>query len=87
MRSTDILVTVHGAGETNMAWMKPCSVVLEVFPWAFYYDYFGSLAGKIMQHNDMKCSTILDMFDFLRMSSMVMCFVSLYGLFLPVLLQ
>lgn len=30
MRATDILITVHGAGETNMAWMKPCSVVIEV---------------------------------------------------------
>ena len=30
MRATDILLTVHGAAETNIAWMHPCSVVLEV---------------------------------------------------------
>ena len=30
MRATDILLTVHGAAETNIAWMHPCSTVLEV---------------------------------------------------------
>lgn len=45
MRSTDVLLTGHGAGNANIAWMKPCSIVIEVFPWAFYIpNYFGSLA-------------------------------------------
>lgn len=43
----DILLTVHGAGETNLIFMKPCSVVIELFPFGFdFSDYFGSLAKK-----------------------------------------
>jgi hypothetical protein len=45
MREIDVLVLAHGAAEVNIAWMKPCSVLIEVFPWAFFIpDYFGNLA-------------------------------------------
>jgi YHS domain-containing protein len=45
MRSTDIILTVHGAALTNIAFMKPCSIVLEVFPFAYHYPkYYGNLA-------------------------------------------
>ena len=48
MHSLDIAITVHGAGETNIAFMKPCSIVIEVFPYGFYIpDDFGSLALKV----------------------------------------
>ena len=32
MSTTDVLVTVHGAHETNMMWMSPGSRVMEMFP-------------------------------------------------------
>lgn len=50
MLDTDLLVTIHGAGETNVAFMRPCSIVLEVCPFGYcdagvHQDtYFGSLA-------------------------------------------
>ncbi len=48
MQSTDIGITVHGAGETNIAFMKPCSVIIEIFPNGFYIpNYFNSLAIKV----------------------------------------
>jgi hypothetical protein len=47
MHSLDVAITVHGAGETNIAFMRPCSIVVEVFPHGFYIpDYFGSLAKQ-----------------------------------------
>jgi hypothetical protein len=48
MHSVDIVITTHGAGETNIAFMKPCSVIIEVFPHGFYIPYyFKSLAEKV----------------------------------------
>ena len=48
IRTLDILIAVHGAGLTNMAWLKPCSIVFEVFPYGYYIPtYFGPLASKI----------------------------------------
>lgn len=47
MHSVDVAIAVHGAGETNIAFMKPCSVVIEIFPNGFYIpNYFRSLAMK-----------------------------------------
>ena len=47
IREVDILLTVKGAGETNIAWMKPCSIVLEVSPWGYYVPhYFQKLARR-----------------------------------------
>jgi hypothetical protein len=47
IRKLDILLTVHGAGVTNIAWLRPCSIVLEVFPYGYYIpNYFGTLAEK-----------------------------------------
>lgn len=43
--SIDILITIHGAGETNIAFMKPCSIVIEIFPFSFDVSgYFQGLA-------------------------------------------
>ena len=30
LHEADIILTPHGAGETNLIWLKPCSIVLEV---------------------------------------------------------
>ena len=50
MRSIDIIIAVHGAGLTNVAFMKPCSIVFEVFPFglekADHPWYFGLLARQ-----------------------------------------
>eukprot|EP01038_Epipyxis_sp_PR26KG_P007592 gene7592-10341_t len=47
MSDSDIILTIHGAGLTNLAFMKPCSVVIEIFPFAFNIPhYFGGLARK-----------------------------------------
>jgi hypothetical protein len=46
--NADILISVHGAGETNMAFMKPCSVVIEFCMFGYCEPgashYFGDLA-------------------------------------------
>lgn len=34
----DFIVSVHGMSLSNVAFMKPCSVVIEVFPW-LYHDW------------------------------------------------
>ena len=47
MRSLDVLVTGHGAGETNIAWMPPCGAVVEYFPHGYFIPYyFRSLAEQ-----------------------------------------
>jgi Glycosyltransferase 61 len=48
MRGVDVLLAVHGAGLTNIAWLKPCSILVEVFPYGYYLPhYFGPLAEKV----------------------------------------
>lgn len=43
--NTDVLIAAHGAGNTNIAFMKPCSILLEIFPTLFYIpQYFEDLA-------------------------------------------
>eukprot|EP01040_Poterioochromonas_malhamensis_P011574 gene11574-12624_t len=41
---TDIMIGIHGAAFTNAVFMKPCSVLIEVYPWIFngwnFFDRF-----------------------------------------------
>ena len=45
----DVLVSVHGAGLVNMAFLPPRSTVLEIFPLGFEYELYGQLA-RAMGH-------------------------------------
>ena len=46
LSNIDILITPHGAQETNIAWMPKCGQVLEMMPENYWVDnYFGSLAA------------------------------------------
>ena len=36
----DIIVSPHGAQLTNLAFIRPCTVVLELFPTQYYLSYF-----------------------------------------------
>jgi hypothetical protein len=47
LSETDIVLVPHGAAETNLAWLKPCSIVLEVFSWAFYDPCYVCLCNAI----------------------------------------
>jgi hypothetical protein len=53
-RNADVLIAIHGAGLINMAFMRPCSIVLEIFHWGYNeVDYFKGLAhsaGLIREH-------------------------------------
>jgi Glycosyltransferase 61 len=48
MRTTDVMITVHGAGVTNVAFLKPCAIAIEVMPFGLGIPpnshYFGALA-------------------------------------------
>jgi hypothetical protein len=35
MSKVDVFIGIHGAAFTNTAFMKPCSIMIEVFPWLF----------------------------------------------------
>jgi hypothetical protein len=44
----DIVVSIHGAGETNILFMKPCSILIEIYPWQYTPVYFfHGLANKV----------------------------------------
>lgn len=49
MSNVDIVIGVHGAGLTNHIFMKPCSIMIEVFPWLYNlhsnFELFSSSAG------------------------------------------
>jgi hypothetical protein len=46
--NADIVVTIHGAGETNILFMKPCSILIEIYPWQYTPVYvFHGLALKV----------------------------------------
>jgi hypothetical protein len=42
MERTDIFITPHGAAEANSVFMRPCSVVLEIFPYGYqiYSEFY-----------------------------------------------
>jgi len=47
MRQADVLLTVHGAAVANIVFMRPCSVVIEVFPWVYHSpEYYTGLAKR-----------------------------------------
>lgn len=47
LRSIDVLLTAKGSGEVNIAWMRPCSIVLEISPWAYFIPhYFYKLSRR-----------------------------------------
>ena len=74
MLTADLLISVHGAGMTNIVFMKPCSVVIEVLPFGFVGPgkdhllrlggYFGALAHGsdliFLQYMESKGNSILD---------------------------
>jgi protein O-GlcNAc transferase len=45
VRDTDVLVGVHGAGLTNMMWMKEGSAVVEILPHSLNFKGFRNVAG------------------------------------------
>ena len=51
MRATDVIISVHGAGLTNIAFMKPCSIIIEVMPFGLDIPrpdlYFKKLAASV----------------------------------------
>jgi hypothetical protein len=47
MRSSDIFINVHGAAMTNIVFLKPCSIVIEIFPWSYHSpEYYSGLAKR-----------------------------------------
>lgn len=46
MSETDIVIGVHGAAMTNLVFMKPCSVAIEIYPWLFHGWYFFDRFAK-----------------------------------------
>jgi hypothetical protein len=45
---TDIVIAIHGTALTNIIFMKPCSVVIEIFPWLLHdYRFFASLGKSV----------------------------------------
>jgi hypothetical protein len=47
MYSSDVVISIHGAAMTNMAFMKPCSVVIEILPWLFHgHGFFHRFANS-----------------------------------------
>jgi hypothetical protein len=41
--SADIIISSHGAQLTNLAFIRPCTVVVEIFPYAYYMGFFQTL--------------------------------------------
>jgi len=45
--AANVFIATHGAGNTNIAFMRPCSIFIELYPRLFYIpQYFGSLARQ-----------------------------------------
>ncbi|GFH59619.1 hypothetical protein CTEN210_16095 [Chaetoceros tenuissimus] len=43
MHTADIIISPHGAQLTNLAFIRPCTAVLELFPRGYYLGYFQPL--------------------------------------------
>ncbi len=44
----DVVIAIHGGGETNIAFMRPCSILIEVFPWKYTpFAFFHELAMNV----------------------------------------
>ena len=43
MHSADIIIASHGAALTNLAFIRPCTAVLELFPFGYYIGFFQPL--------------------------------------------
>jgi len=41
--SADIVISSHGAQLTNLAFIRPCTAVVELFPYAYYLGFFQPL--------------------------------------------
>lgn len=46
MQEADVLLSIHGAAMANIVFMKPCSIVVEVFPWVYHSPEFYSGLAK-----------------------------------------
>ena len=44
MHTADVIISPHGAQFTNLAFVRPCTAVLELFPRRYYYPKKGPLA-------------------------------------------
>lgn len=40
IHNADIIIASHGAALTNLAFIRPCTAVLELFPYAYYIGFF-----------------------------------------------
>jgi hypothetical protein len=49
MERTDILIAAHGAAEANSVFMRPCSVVLEIFPYGSRPEYYFNSFFQALQ--------------------------------------
>jgi hypothetical protein len=49
MERTDILITAHGAAEANVVFMRPCGVVLEIFPYGYGWEFFYNPFFRTLQ--------------------------------------
>jgi hypothetical protein len=48
MRDTELLIIGHGAAVTNIVFMRPCSIALEIMPWGYVIPrLFGNLASDM----------------------------------------
>lgn len=59
MLDTDVLITPHGAGLANAAFMKPCSAVIETFGFGYVLpQYFGNMIAESGKMYTPICSTV-----------------------------
>ncbi|OSX69305.1 hypothetical protein BU14_1634s0001, partial [Porphyra umbilicalis] len=47
LAATDVLLGAHGAGLTNVVWMRPGGALVEVFPFGFRPGLFGEVAAAL----------------------------------------
>jgi hypothetical protein len=43
-QSADIIISSHGAQLANLAFIRPCTVVVELFPYAYHLGFFQAFA-------------------------------------------